>query len=376
MAVAATAGVSVSEVRGARRGWWCWVSAAVVLSLGGAPRSPAQTSDASHPQVSPAQASLAQSSTRAPVTRLIIISGVSGEKRYADLYFAWASAVSSAATTRFGIPDSLVTVLSEDTTRAGLHVAARSTRENVLGAVANAVRASRPGDRLAILLFGHGNSQDDTPKLNLPGPDATAADFATALRGSDALSVLFVNTASASGDFVKNLSAPNRIVVTATRSAREQNETTFPQFFVGALTSTLGDTDKDGRVNILEAFTYARREVEKAFEQGNRIATEHAMLDDDGDGVAHGEASEKGPDGIRARAFFLEPLGGVSGVASTDPRAMRLVEERRVLEARIDSLRARRGSLSESDYQQALEPLMLDLAEKTRALKALEGKKP
>jgi hypothetical protein len=32
--------------------------------------------------------------------------------------------------------------------------------------------------------------------------------------------------------------------------------------------------------------------------------------------------------------------------------------------------------MSESEYQKALEPLMVDLAEKTRALKALEGKKP
>lgn len=346
------------------------MSAAVLLFLGGAPRSPAQASGGGGGAAGP------QATSRVPLTRLIIVTGVSGEKRYADLYAAWAGAVSSAATTRFGMADSLVTVLSEDPTRAGLRITGRSSRENVLGAVAAAVHASRAGDRIAIILFGHGNSQDDTPKLNLPGPDVTAAEFATALRGSDALSILFVNTASASGDFVKQLSAPNRIVVTATRSAREQNETTFPQFFVGALTSNLGDTDKDGRVSVLEAFTYARREVEKTFEQGNRIATEHAILDDDGDGIAHGEASDKGPDGVRARSFFLEPLGGLSAVASSDPRASRLLDERRMLEARIDSLRARRASMSEGDYQRALEPLMLDLAEKTRALKALEGKKP
>jgi hypothetical protein len=34
-------------------------------------------------------------------------------------------------------------------------------------------------------------------------------------------------------------------------------------------------------VNLLEAFTYARREVERVFAQDNRIVTEHALLDDD-----------------------------------------------------------------------------------------------
>jgi hypothetical protein len=63
-------------------------------------------------------------------------------------------------------------------------------------------------------------------------------------------------------------------------------------------------------------------------------------------------------------------------VASSDPRAAQLIEERRVLEARIDSLRGRRSTLSEEAYQRALEPLMLELAEKTRALRALEGRKP
>lgn len=344
------------------RWWWMWGVGVVAWFLGGAPRSSAQSA--------PAQG------TRAPVTRLIIVSGVSGEKRYADLYFAWSVALSSAATSRYGMADSLVTLLSDDTTRSTKPPMRRSTRANVLEAVSSAVHASRPGDRLAILLFGHGNSQDDVPKLNLPGPDATANDFATALRGSEAITVLFANTASGSGEFLKSLSAPNRIIVTATRSAREQNETMFPQFFVAALTSNQGDTDKDGRVSVLEAFTYARHEVERMFEQGNRIATEHAQMDDDGDGVGHTDASEKGPDGTRAKSFFFEPLGGISAVATNDPRGARLVEERRVLESRIDSLRARRSAMSESDYQKALEPLMLELAEKTRALRTLEGKKP
>ena len=46
------------------------------------------------------------------------------------------------------------------------------------------------------------------------------------------------------------------------------------------------------------------------------------------------------------------------------------------VESRIDSLRSHRSAMSESEYQKALEPLMLDLAEKSRALKALEARKP
>jgi len=352
----------VTAATAGTRGWWGGVALAAALLSGGAPRIAAQAS--------PAAAS------GAPVTRFIIVSGVSGEKRYADLYHAWTMAVAAAATARFGAPDSLVTVLAEQATRDPKRIRARSTRDNVLAAITGAARQSRAGDRIAIFLFGHGNTQDAAPRLNLPGPDATAADFDAALQPAKEATVLFVNTASGSGEFVKALSGANRIVVTATRSSREQNATIFPQHFIAALTSAAGDADKDGRVSILEAFTYARLEVERLFEQENRIATEHPLLDDDGDGVGHSDASEKGPDGARARSFHLEPLGGAAAVASSDPRVARLIDERRALEARIEALRGRRSALSEDAYQKALEPLMVELAEKTRALRALEGRKP
>jgi len=306
-------------------------------------------------------------------TYLLVVSGVSGEKRFADSFHAWGMALLAAGATKFGIPANQMVYLAEDSTRDAQRIRGRSTKANVETTLASMTAKARAGDRVVVILFGHGSAQGDAPRFNLPGPDMTAADFARVLAPARA-TVVFVNTASASGEFVKALSGKDRVIVTATKSAREQNETFFPQHFVTALTGTAGDADKDGRVSILEAFTYARREVERLFEQGNRIASEHPQLDDDGDGVAHEDASEKGPDGRRARSLYLEPLGGVQTAA--DPRAAQLLNERRVLEARIDSLRGRRASMSEDAYQRALEPLMIALAETTRALRALEVRKP
>lgn len=306
-------------------------------------------------------------------TYLLVVSGVSGEKRFADAFHAWGMAILAAGSTKFGIPSDQLAYLAEDSTRDARRIRGRSTKASVESMLMRMASQAREGDRLVVVLFGHGSAQGTEPRFNLPGPDMTAADFARVLAPVRS-TVVFVNTASASGDFVKVLSGKNRVIITATKSAREQNETYFPQHFVEALTGTTGDADKDGRVSILEAFTYARREVERLFEQGNRIASEHPQLDDDGDGVGHGDASDKGPDGRRARSVYLEPLGGVQ--TASDPRAAQLLNERRALEARIDSLRGRRASMSEEAYQRALEPLMIELAEKTRALRALEARKP
>ncbi|HNV77739.1 MAG TPA: hypothetical protein PKH96_23865, partial [Gemmatimonadaceae bacterium] len=224
----------------------------------------------------------------APRTAVLLVAGVSGEKRLADAFYQWATTVASAATSRFGIPDSLVTVLAEDSTRA--RVRARSTRENILRSITRLTAGMTAGDRLVIILFGHGTTQGDESKFNVPGPDLSGEDFKVALAALRNVGLIFVNTTSASGDFVKPLAGANRVIITATRSGREQNETLFPAHFVAALTTAGADSDKDGRVNLLEAFTYARREVERVFEQGNRIATEHPLLEDDGDGVGHTDA--------------------------------------------------------------------------------------
>ena len=119
------------------------------------------------------------------------------------------------------------------------------------------------------------------------------------------------------------------------------------------LTGTEADADKDGRVSIVEAFTWARDQVAKVYESTNRLQTEHAMLADSG--------------GVAARIAF----GG--DAASTDPRVMALVGERRVLESLIDSLRRLKPTMDSTAYQQSLEKLLLQIAAKTQAIKALQA---
>ncbi len=309
-------------------------------------------------------------------THLVVITGVSGEKRFADSFQALSKTLIGTASGRFGIPDAQITYLTENAASAAETAgkSGRSTKENITKTLGAVVAGLRPNDMLAIVIFGHGSSLGGTNKLNVPGPDITDLDFATLLSPVTQNPVVFVNTASASGAWVKALSGRNRVIITATKSGREQNETLFPTFFVQALSSEAGDADKDGRVSMLEAFTFARTEVAKNFEEGNRLPTEHPQLDDNGDGVPTEDPSDKGPDGVRARATYLEPLGGVN--LSRDPRAAPLLEKRRAVEAQIDALRAKRATMTEAAYQLQLEPLLVNLAEVSRELRTIQGGKP
>jgi len=170
---------------------------------------------------------------------------------------------------------------------------------------------------------------------------------------------------SASGEFIKSLTAKGRIVVTATRSGQETNATRFAGFFITALTATDADTDQDGHTSVLEAFVYANRLTADFYKNAGRLATEHALLDDNGDGVGH-EKLEAG-EGLLARATYLDSLSGDEAAATAT--AEKLIKERARLEGEIEQLIARKAGMAEAEYESALERLFIELAKVNRSIK-------
>ena len=311
-----------------------------------------------------------------PKTHLLIITGASGEPRFAAQFHALAMGLRAVATTKFGIPDSQVVYLAEQTTPDPRSITGRSTREDVSKAFDRIAARASAGDAVLVLLIGHGAGDAEVSKFNVPGMDMTDADFDAQLDKLSNQVVAFVNAASASGDFVKKVSGKNRVVVTATKSNFERNETLFAGHFVGAYVKEGADTDTDGRVSVLEAFTYARREVQREYETTNRLQTEHAMLDDDGDGAGRADPGARGPDGMIANKFFLQLDAAVSAAAASDPKVAALLSTQSKLQSQLDSLRLAKGIMKEEEYEKALEDLLTKIAENASALRALGVRKP
>lgn len=310
---------------------------------------------------------------RAQETHVIVISGLGGEPAYQDLFRTQATTLLDAARDRWGLPEGQLSWLAEDPSLAPGRIEARSTRENVQDRLRRLTERIGPQDQVLIVLIGHGSESGGEARLNLPGPDLTASDLAGWLDGFPTQTVAVVNTASASGGFLPALSREGRIVVTATRSARERNRTHFGSFFVNAFSGGGADTDKDERVSLLEAFSYARFEVERLYSRDNRLQTEHALLDDDGDGEGSTEPGLGAGDGRLASRFFLaaERLA-VSAQAADDPELAPLLERKRELEAAVADLRARKDDVDPGAYETELERLLLELAATNRAIRERE----
>jgi len=304
-------------------------------------------------------------------THVLLVTGLSGEPRFATAFHAAAASIYDAAQSRWVRSDSSLLYLAEDPARDPARIKARATREGIASAIATMGARSAPGDVVLIVLLGHGSGQGNDSRLNLPGPDATAADFATWLGPLSGRMVVLVNASSGSGDFVPALSGKDRVVVAATKSAMERNETTFGDHFAKALVSESADADRDGRVTLLEAFDFARRAVARGYETKNLLATEHALLDDDGDGKGSSAPSGAPGDGALARtvAFGTTPL-------PTDPRVAAMVAERRALEGQVDALRRRKATRDSTAYERELERLLVEIATRSAAIRAATGQKP
>jgi pimeloyl-ACP methyl ester carboxylesterase len=310
-------------------------------------------------------------------SHLVIVVGLGGEPKFTEAFHELAVTMIQAAEKKMGVAAANITYLGEKEAQPAVPVyKGRASREAVQKALGRIAQNAGPGDLVFVLLIGHGGSQAGESRFNLPGPDMTAADFAPLLAALSQQQVVFVNTASASGDFVKALSAKGRTIVTATKSAMERNQTEFPSYFVQAFSEEGADADKDQRVSVLEAFTYARREVERFYEKGHLLVTEHAVLDDNGDGAGSATPDPATGDGARARREFLgagETAADGPGAASADPRVAELRRQRRAIEEKIGTLKARKDAMESAQYEDELEKLLLELARSEAALRQREA---
>lgn len=291
----------------------------------------------------------------------LVVSGAAGGSEYGAQYALWSTALSKTLIEDLRFDPTLVTVLS-DTARSD----SASTADNVRRAVGSIGARMTRDDVLLIVLMGHGTFDGTDAKFNLVGPDLESADWSALLRGLPGR-VVIVNTASASFPFLERLSAPRRIVVTATDSPAQRYDTVFPEYFIHALSDTSADLDKNGRISVWEAFAGASASVRRHYQQRGQLSTEHALLDDNGDGVGNEVATPSDDGSLASRTYLDESL---PGAAPTDEVLLKLLQRKTTLEAEVDDLKIRKTFLSGSEYAKEFERLMIELAQVSHDIRA------
>jgi hypothetical protein len=286
---------------------------------------------------------------------VVVVVGAEGESKFGRMFAEWADRWSAAASRAGAKFLRIGSDASDPVDRDRLRDVLATERDSTL-------------EPLWLVFIGHGTFDGRAAKFNLRDADVSATDLAEWLR-PHTRPLVIVNCASSSGPFINALSAPGRVVITATKSGQEQNFACFGDHFSRAIAAANADLDRDGQTSVLEAFLAAARGVAEFYEQEARLATEHPLLDDTGDALGtpsdwfQGVRATKRPqnakevDGRRARQIALVRSDVEQGLTA-ETRA-----QRDRLELDLERLRDRKSELDESDYYQQLERILLQLAE-------------
>lgn len=295
----------------------------------------------------------------------VIVCGSGGEEAYSKQFLDWGTRLRAVLGSYDNDGSAGVFLMTE----APSDDARPSTLEGIRALFQELAASTGPEDDVYVYLIGHGSFRAGVSKFNVPGPDLTAEDLDSLLDALPARRCIVVNGSSASAGFINVLSGDRRVICTATKSAEERNATRFMGSLVEALEEGLADADRDDRISLLEACTQAAVLTAASFENEGLIPSEHAILDDNGDGLGARLPIERQPeshDGSLAAACLLKDYQYPAG-ASPDL----IAAYRGALES-LDALKKQKASLPESDYYARLKSLLLQAARAHRALRAAQ----
>ena len=287
--------------------------------------------------------------------KILLVVGSGGTetftKEFAETSALWIDAAKKG--------EALIEVIGLDSPADGAKTDAELLKEKL---------ASDKSPELWLVFIGHGTFDQRETKFNFRGPDVTDRDLASwADTYEGRLSV--INTASASGSFVRAMSKSDRVIITATKNEGEQSYSRFGRYFAEAIAGTgEGDLDNDGQVSLLEAFLLASHRVADFYRTEDRIATEHALIDDNGDQLGSRSEWFEGTTPTKTASPEAKPDGDLAAQKVLIRSAFeRLLtpgqrEQRDDLERKVVELRRSRDKLPEPDYYAKLEALLLELA--------------
>ena len=314
---------------------------------------------------------------------LILVNGAAGEDVYAAKFQQIASTWKSIAK-QAGLVCQVVgpdydyeSQNSYDALDSAVDILVGSPASSTQSDLANANANNQDKDRLREILealdpnegsacwlvyVGHGSFDGKNAWMNLRGPDLSDQELASWIRSFRRPMTLVFGSAS-SAPMMKTLSGENRTIITATRNGNEKSYCYFGEYIGKAFLDPNADLDLDNGVSILEAFLFASKQTSRFYEENRRMLTEHAALEDTGDGIGVQASQFEGlqsrsssREGFRSKGAYLIPTAEEKGYSQE------WLAERDELEKKLLSLKEVKNTLSSEEYSARLEKILITLA--------------
>ncbi len=227
-----------------------------------------------------------------PRRHVLIVIGLPGDDEHEQSFRHTSDIWRNWLADRCGVKDEDITVLAGS---AATDADGPATAEQIQRTASQLSDEVAADDSVWVFLLGHGSQDERHAWFHLPGPDLHDGQWSGLFAGLNAQQQVFWLTHSASGSFLKSMSRPNRIVITATDGSGEVNETRFPLALAEAMQhdrtknaidpSSDKESDSGTTRSVLDLFRATVKRVDFFFQENQLAPTEHAQLDDNGDGM-------------------------------------------------------------------------------------------
>ncbi|HLQ76703.1 MAG TPA: hypothetical protein VK210_05080 [Terriglobia bacterium] len=287
----------------------------------------------------------------------LIISGAPGDDEHVKKYTAWTESTRLVLVGEMGFNPGRIMVLSGE----------KSTQAEIKDSFAKLKEQLKPADTLLLVLIGHGSFDGEEYKFNNVGPDLSGSDFNKLLATLNAGRIVVVNSTSSSGGATEAMAGKNRMIIAATKTGFEGNDTVFYEYFLNGLQKAAADENKDHKVSVWEAFKFAVDGVERFYKDAGRIATEHPQISDNGAPMT----------GVVPQVPVLAGLTSLNvdrPVAVADAKLQVLLNEQKEIQQKIETLQINKASMLIEDFNKQIEDLILQLALKGQQIEELKKK--
>jgi hypothetical protein len=245
-------------------------------------------------QVEPASVDSAEPTVALPNRWLLLCCGLPGDEKHRERLTQACEQIISAAEPVLGVaPERLRLLVGDEEMRDALADQAKqidvSTKESVAAMLQDLSQTVQDEDACWIVLMGHAHLYGGSSQFNVLDEDFDQTEFAGWAKPLACSEQVFWITTPVSGFWIKPLSGVSRIAISATEPDLEYTGTEMPYALADLLTSAheqqpLDDIDKDGSLSLLDLYLAVNLEIQGRFASMERLQTEHAQLDDNGDG--------------------------------------------------------------------------------------------
>jgi hypothetical protein len=288
----------------------------------------------------------------------LIIQGIAGSDELEKKFTKWGTATRDTFVQDLGFAKDHVILLTGEATR----------KDSIAKTFEQLKQQVKSQDTFLLIFIGHGSFDTDY-KLNISGPDMTGREYSKLIDALNPGRAIIISSTSSSGGMFETMSGKNRIIIAASRSG-EKEDTIFYEHFLAGLKSAAADEDKDTKISVWEAFKYATAGVDRFYKEQTRLLTEHAGLSAAGAAQVNASAADQDAP-VLARVTSLNPERTIT---VADPRLQALLNEKKAIEQKIETLRLDKNILPEAEYEKRLEELVLQLARKNQEIQEQQKK--